>query len=89
MLSTSNSHGTVRQLHPSKSGRKKKKSMMTSQNSSRKQWFQHRCGLNWITLKLPSCTKILLSQGSFHCGTAETNLPSIHEDVGSIPGLTQ
>ena len=23
------------------------------------------------------------------CGTAETNLTSIHEDVGLIPGLTQ
>ena len=27
--------------------------------------------------------------GSFHCGRAETNLTSIHEDTGSIPGLTQ
>ena len=26
-------------------------------------------------------------QGSFHCGSAETNPTSIHEDVGSIPGL--
>ena len=26
---------------------------------------------------------------SSHCGTEETNLTSIHEDVGSIPGLTQ
>ena len=26
---------------------------------------------------------------SFHCGTAETNTTSIHEDVGSIPGLDQ
>ena len=24
-----------------------------------------------------------------HCGAAETNPTSIHEDVGSIPGLTQ
>ena len=24
---------------------------------------------------------------SAHCGTAETNLTSIHEDMGSIPGL--
>ena len=24
---------------------------------------------------------------SFRCGAAEINLPSIHEDVGSIPGL--
>ena len=27
--------------------------------------------------------------GSFHCGTTETNPTSIHEDVGSIPGLAQ
>ena len=27
--------------------------------------------------------------GSFHGGSAVTNLPSIHKDVGSIPGLTQ
>ena len=26
---------------------------------------------------------------SSHCGTAETNLTSNHEVVGSIPGLTQ
>ena len=26
---------------------------------------------------------------SFRCGTAEMNLTSIYEDVGSIPGLTQ
>ena len=26
---------------------------------------------------------------SSHYGSAETNLTSIHEDVGSIPGLTQ
>ena len=24
-----------------------------------------------------------------HCGSAETNLPGIHEDAGSIPGLAQ
>ena len=24
---------------------------------------------------------------SSHCGSAETNLTSIHEDAGSIPGL--
>ena len=27
--------------------------------------------------------------GSSHCGAAETNLTSIHEEVGSISGLTQ
>ena len=26
---------------------------------------------------------------SSHCGTAETNPTSIHEDVGSTPGLAQ
>ena len=26
---------------------------------------------------------------SSHCGSVETNLTSIHEDVGSIPGLAQ
>ena len=26
---------------------------------------------------------------SSHCGSAETNLTSIREDAGSIPGLTQ
>ena len=29
------------------------------------------------------------SVGSSHCGTAETNPTSIHEDAGSIPGPTQ
>ena len=28
-------------------------------------------------------------QGSSCCGTAETNLISIHEDAGLIPGLPQ
>ena len=27
--------------------------------------------------------------GSSHCGTAETNPTSIHEEAGSIPGLAQ
>ena len=27
--------------------------------------------------------------GSSHCGSAETNLTSIHEDAGSIPDLAQ
>ena len=26
---------------------------------------------------------------SSHCGSGETNLTNIHEDVGSIPGLAQ
>ena len=28
-------------------------------------------------------------RGSSHCGAVETNLTGAHEDVGSIPGLTQ
>ena len=28
-------------------------------------------------------------QGNSHCGSVETNLTSIHENVGLIPGLTQ
>ena len=28
-------------------------------------------------------------RGSSHCGAAEMNPTSIHEDVGSIPGLAQ
>ena len=31
----------------------------------------------------------LKNLGSPHCGTAETNPTSIHEDVGLIPGLAQ
>ena len=27
--------------------------------------------------------------GSFHCGAAETNLTSIHEDAGLIPDLAR
>ena len=29
------------------------------------------------------------TERSSHCGAVETNLTSIHEDAGSIPGLTQ
>ena len=30
-----------------------------------------------------------LNRRSSHCGAAEMNPTSIHEDAGSIPGLTQ
>ena len=33
------------------------------------------------------CCKRLWYRSS-HCGSAEVNLTSIHEDAGSIPGLT-
>ena len=39
---------------------------------------------------LSSATSVLPSKQevrSSHCGSAETNLTSIHEDTGSIPGL--
>ena len=42
-------------------------------------------------MELPSWLSRLRTQhcGSSHCGAVETNLTSIHEDAGSIPGLTQ
>ena len=30
-----------------------------------------------------------MNVGTSYCGAVETNLTSIHEDVGLIPGLTQ
>ena len=33
--------------------------------------------------------QILKRKQVCHCGLAETNLTSIHEDLGSIPGLAQ
>ena len=30
-----------------------------------------------------------LSIGNSHCGAAETNPTSVHENAGSIPGLSQ
>ena len=36
-----------------------------------------------------SLVYIKLYMGSSHCGSAEMNPTSIHEDVGAIPGLAQ
>ena len=37
----------------------------------------------------PAPSPLYQSLGSSRCGSAEVNLTSIHEDAGSIPGLTQ
>ena len=37
----------------------------------------------------PPNPDLKIHQGGSHCGAAETNQTSIHEDVGSVPGLTQ
>ena len=44
--------------------------------------------LLWKNFLSGSISKVSLL-GSSCCGLAETNLTSIHEDVGSIPGLAQ
>ena len=41
------------------------------------------------TNKPENKNQILKKYGSSHCGAAETNVTSIHEDVGSIPGIAQ
>ena len=46
----------------------------------------------WMQLEiliLSEVKKRKTHTGSFCCDTAETNLTSIHEDGGSIPGLAQ
>ena len=40
-------------------------------------------------VQIPKTYLKISLHGSSHCGTVETNLTSIHEDVGSIPGLAQ
>ena len=49
----------------------------------------------WITYR-PSASDLdeakyseMQEPGSSHCGEEQTNLTSIHEDAGSIPGLAQ
>ena len=50
-----------------------------------------KCTLHFrlkLTLKISkTALNIRVNRSSLH-GTVETNLPSIHEDAGSIPGLT-
>ena len=43
----------------------------------------------WKQGFLFSYSLIYIFSWSSHCGAVQTNLTSIHEDVGSIPGLTQ
>ena len=47
----------------------------------------HRLSFHFISGFL-SCAKTFMS-GNSRCGSAETNLTSIHDDEGSIPGLAQ
>ena len=47
---------------------------------------QKRVKAHWTLRKLEKEKK---KKRTVHCGSAKTNLTSIHEDTGSIPGLTQ
>ena len=63
-----------------------------SQMAERKGAFHQNAGSlgRWWTQQHPQTNpplKILLE--SFRCGSPVTNLTSLHEDMGSIPGLTQ
>ena len=43
-----------------------------------------------MVLSLPQYSTLLKEYNQeFHFGSVVMNLPSIHEDVGSIPGLSQ
>ena len=53
-----------------------------------------RVGWGWgafgFCTKLPPSQPAVKNQsGSSHCGSVEVNLTNIHEDAGSIPGLSQ
>ena len=59
-------------------------------------WLWHRLAavapIRPLAWELPVCCEWgvkVSSYQEFHCGTAETNPTSIHEDVDSIPGLVQ
>ena len=45
----------------------------------------------WKLLRAEICWVFVrkTKEGSSRCGSAETNLPNIYKDVGSIPGLGQ
>ena len=62
---------------------------MTTNSSSRfLLWLKAETeGQNIITILIIHIRN--WGQASSCCGTAETNPTGIHEDVGSIPGLTQ
>ena len=38
---------------------------------------------------MKSINKSVINSSSFHCGSTEMNLTSIHEDTGLNPGLAQ
>ena len=50
------------------------------------------CTKGLLKRELNSCIseeKVKQNLGSSHCGSGVTNSSSIHDDVGSIPGLAQ
>ena len=50
--------------------------------------FMNTQTVYYASFKVQLCFKKYYCR-SFHCGSVETNPTSIHEDPGSIPGLTQ
>ena len=59
---------------------------MTAFNPSNLRWLQD---IVKVLNATESYTSKWLKWGSSCCGSAVTNLTSIHEDMGSIPGLAQ
>ena len=57
-------------------------------------YWKYGVAVNWVgedseVTNLSWAIKSLFFGWSSHCGSAETDLTSIHEDAGSIPDLTQ
>ena len=61
-----------------------KLTFLKDQNKTGKLWTR---GNNYLKLKNKQSKNFHF--GEFHCGSVEVNPTSIHEDAGSIPGLTQ